>query len=239
MKINRKPGTAPKLRRKDHPGQSIWLSKFWNLVVSVAYVFTHKTRVLGHGTVPATGSVLILAKHSSYSDVPLGKLHITRHSGRHLWCVMKESLAKGPFGGLLLRVGGIPISRENPEKSKHDLLLARRVLHDGHMLCIFPEQTIYLNRMGRGRAPGFRFVTGRPPEPIAVVCVGFHYTRRKWRRTLVEIEISAPTYYGPTDDPEIFLHERMHDIARLSKLEYPFERPEPKRERARAVETSG
>ena len=235
MKLNR---TATKKAPSDkgpadkaHPGLHGWLSSLWNGIVTVLYAFTHDLRVTHHATMPREGAVLVLAKHSTYSDVPLGKLAITRNAGRHLWCVMKDSMARGPLAGLFLRVGGIPINRDNPERSKRDLLLARKVLHDGHVLCIFPEQTIYLNRMGRGRAPGFRFITGRPPEPIAVVCVGFRYTKRRFRRVLVEIQIGAPTYYTREHDPEVFLDERMREMAGLSGLEYPYERPVPRRAR--------
>ena len=230
MKLKRKSSKTT-AQRKPHPGLHEWLSSFWNGVVAVVYSVTHKMRVVHDAVIPGAGSVLVLAKHSTYSDVPLGKLAITRNSGRHLWCVMKDSMAEGPLSHLFLRVGGIPINRDNPERSKHDLLLARKVLHDGHVLCIFPEQTIYPGSMGRGRAPGFRFITGRPPEPIAVVVVGFRYTPRRFRRTLVDIHIGKATYYSREHDPEVFLDERMREMARLSGLEYPYERPTPRRVR--------
>lgn len=233
MKLNRNKSRKASLGNdqadREHPGLHAWLSSLWNVVMRGLYALTHRVRVSHEEIIPATGPVLILAKHSTYSDIPLGKLAVTDNSGRHLWCVMKDSLAKGPLGGLLLRVGGIPINRENPERSKRDLLHARKVLHAGDVLCIFPEQTFYVGRMGRGRAPGFRFITGTPPEPIAVVCVGFQYTRRRMRRTHVEIRIGRPAYYTHEHDAEVFLDERMRDMARLSGLEYPYDPPSARR----------
>ena len=175
-------------------------------------------RIESDHAIPDDGPVLILSKHWTLADVPLGKIAVTKDSGRHLWCVMKDSLAKPPFGWFLLRQGGIPINRTNPEKSKVDLLLARNVLHDGQMLCIYPEQTIVPNKMGRGRLPGFRFIVGKPKTPLAI---GFRYTKRRFRRTLVDIKIGSPRAFTKGDDHAEFLHERMHEIARRSDMTYP------------------
>ena len=218
--------------RSGHPGQSLFLSRLFNIVARVLYGLKYSVRLQSEKGIPAEGPVLILAKHWALADVPLGKLAVTRDSGRHLWCVMKESLARGPFGWFLLRQGGIPVNRAQPDKSRHDLLLARKVLEDNHVLCIFPEQTTMPGRMGRGRAPGFRFIAGQPNEPIAVITIGFHYTKRRFRRTLVDIKIGPRHYFTAQDEPEAFLHERMLEMARLSGLEYTFEPAEAKASRA-------
>ncbi len=208
------------LEKSGHPGQNIFLSHIFNLIGGFIYSFMYSVRVESDHAIPPSGPVLILSKHWRLSDVALGKIAVKKDSGRHLWCVMKDSLAKPPFGWFLLRQGGIPINRQNPEKSKHDLVLARNVINEKHALCIFPEQTIVPNKMGRGRLPGFRFITAKPAEPIDVICIGFRYTKRKFRRTLVEIKIGSPRQFTAKDDPSAFLHERMHEIARLSGLEY-------------------
>lgn len=209
------------LEQSGHPGQNIFLSNVFNILGGLIYSFFFKVRVQSEHAIPASGPVLILSKHWTLADVPLGKIAVTKDSGRHLWCVMKDSLAKPPFGWFLLRQGGIPINRSNPEKSKADLLLARNVLNDGQMLCIFPEQTIVPNKMGRGRLPGFRFIASKPKNPIAVLCIGFRYTKRRFRRTLVDIKIGAPREFQKGDDHAAFLHERMQEIARLSDMKYP------------------
>ena len=208
------------LERSGHPGQSLFLSTVFNVIGGFLYSLRFQVRVTSDHAIPAGGPVLILAKHWSLADVPLGKIAVTKDCGRHLWCVMKDSLARGPFGWFLLRQGGIPINRENPEKSKHDLLLARNVLQDDQILCIFPEQTIVPGKMGRGRLPGFRFITAKSSRPIPVLCIGFFYKKRRFRRTLVTVKIGSPRNFHPGDDPSAFLHERMQEIARLSGLQY-------------------
>jgi len=222
------PNQPQTVARKAHPGLWPWLSSLWNVVVAFAYAFIYKVTVVHHERAPAEGPALVLAKHQSFSDVPLGKLAVMRNCRRHLWCVMKDSLAKPPFGWLLLRVGGIPLNREIPQRSREDLLLARRVLHSGAMLCLFPEQTFFRDAMGQGKAPGFRFVMGKPAEPVAVVPIGFRYGKRKFLRVPVEIQIGKASYFTKAEDPESFLHERMCEIAALSGLTYDFEKlPRP------------
>ncbi|MBX7059133.1 MAG: 1-acyl-sn-glycerol-3-phosphate acyltransferase [Leptospirales bacterium] len=216
--------SARNLARFGHPGQSLFLSALWNAVVSIAYAPFYRVRVQAEAQIPASGPVLILFKHWSLADVPLGKLAITRNNGRHLWCVMKESLARGPFGRLILKVGGIPINRDRPERSRRDLMLARHVLSNGNMLCVFPEQTTVPGRMARGRAPGFRFITAETNQALPVVCIGIHYRPRRFRRTQVDIRIGEALLFQPGDDPEDFLHRAMHKIASLSELQYHFEK---------------
>ncbi|MCB1314638.1 MAG: 1-acyl-sn-glycerol-3-phosphate acyltransferase [Leptospiraceae bacterium] len=217
--------------KTNHPGQSLFLSTIFNVIGGWLYALKYKVRITGGGPIPSTGPLFVLSKHWSLADVPLGKIALTRMSGRHLWCVMKDSLARGPFGWFLLRQGGIPINRNNPEKSKADLLLARSVLNEGNMLCLFPEQTTVRGKMGRGKTPGFRFILGKPREPIAVLCVGFHYTRRRFRRTLVDFKIGTVRHFTREHDPEMFMHECMHEIADLSGLKYPYAPPLDRRAR--------
>lgn len=226
------PFSRETLAQFGHPGQSIFLSALWNVVVAFVYSFFYRVRVHVEERIPAQGPVLLLAKHWSLADVPLGKLAVTRYSGRHLWCMMKESLARGPFGGLILKVGGIPLNRENPERSRRDLQLARHVLHNGAMLCIFPEQTTVAGKMARGRTPGFRFLTAKAEQPLNVVCIGFHYRKRRFRRTLVDIKIGRAREMAPGHEPEDFLHSAMQEIAALSNLAYPFEKSQARVEPA-------
>lgn len=212
-----------------HPGKSQWRS---NLLIFLGKYFLRilfKIKVTGSENIPDTGGLLILAKHQRNEDIPLGLGAVCHTSKRRdQWCVMKHSLADPKFFGFFLKCGGIPINRKDAIKSKGFLLLARHRLHEGNTVVIFPEQTFFLNKMGKGKAPGFRFVAGRPETPIAVCCVGFRYTKG-FIRTNVDIRIGQPTPYSMHDEPEHFLHDRMLEIAELSQLEYPHPRPTPRK----------
>jgi 1-acyl-sn-glycerol-3-phosphate acyltransferase len=184
----------------------------------------YKVEFEGAENLPKEGPVLLLAKHQRLDDIPLGLMVLQRFCRKDIYCIMKDSLAKWYFFGLIVRAGGIPLNRKNPEKSKLPLLFARDMLHAGKLMVIFPEQTFFPNKMGRGKTPGFRFIAGRPEKPLNVNVIGFRYKKEGFRTT-AHIRIGQTTQYDATNDPDEFLHERMHQMAELSLLTYPYKRP--------------
>ncbi|NBU98956.1 MAG: 1-acyl-sn-glycerol-3-phosphate acyltransferase, partial [Spirochaetia bacterium] len=119
------------------------------------------------------------------------------------------------------KIGGIPIDRENPILSKQQLLYSRKTLHDGKLLVLFPEQSRYPNSMGEGKSAGFRFIMGKPVDPVNVICVGIEYNN-SFPRRIITIRFGEIKQFSKKDDPEDFLKNCMLDIARLSNLNYPF-----------------
>ncbi|HBS04842.1 MAG TPA: 1-acyl-sn-glycerol-3-phosphate acyltransferase [Leptospiraceae bacterium] len=207
-----------------HPGKKRYAVYLLELFGQLYTRMRFKVKVQGIDNIPKDGPVLILAKHVRNSDIPLGLVRGLHPARWDVWCIMKDSLAKGLAAKFFLHCGGIPVDRKNPEKSKRDLLIARKILHDGHLVTIFPEQTHFKGKMGRGRTPGFRFVVGRPDHPVQIVPLGFEYKDHKFpRRTEVLIRIGLPTAYDKHSVPDTFLHERMHEIAELSGLKYTHE----------------
>ena len=180
---------------------------------------------------PTEGPILILAKHSSNSDIPLGYHCVKDAFGRYPYSMMKSSLEMPVIGTMILKFGGIPLDRDNPEKSKHDLLYARRLLYDGNIMIIFPEQSRYPEKMGRGRVGAFRFITGKPAEPLMVYSAGYDY-EKGFPRNKLTVRFSGPTYYERGTDPDLFLHERMFELAKLSGgFEYKFKAPEGRKKK--------
>ncbi|MBX7085949.1 MAG: 1-acyl-sn-glycerol-3-phosphate acyltransferase [Leptospirales bacterium] len=210
-----------------HPGKTYWPSRIVTWLGQNFMRLFFKIKVEGHGNFPESGPLLILAKHQRLEDIPLGLGAVcTAMKRRDQWCVMKHSLADPKYFGFFLKCGGIPIDRRDPQKSKGFLLLARHKLHEGNTVVIFPEQTFFPSKMGKGKVPGFRFVAGRPDSPIQVGCIGFTY-KKGIIRTEVTMRLGKTTTpYTKHDDAEHFLHDRMLEIAELSSLHYPHPRPE-------------
>ena len=59
--------------------------------------------------------------------------------------------------------------------------------------------------------------------------LGFRY-KKSFIRTHVFVRIGKTAYYDKHQDPDIFLHDRMHEMAELSLLTYPYRRQEGKPE---------
>jgi len=172
----------------------------------------------------ANAPLLFLVKHQSNYDAPLGFVLLRRYFRRNAYCLVKKIFAHPVFLGFFRNIGGIPVDRSRPEASKRDLLYARSVLYAGNALVIFPEQTRVPGKMGEGKAAGFRFITGKPEKPLSVISAGIRYEPGFPRRK-VFIRFSPIRNYSRQDDPALFMHERMKEIAELSGMEYPF--PEP------------
>lgn len=217
-----------------HPGKTRIASGILHFMGSVFMRLFFKIRIETVSDFPADGPLLILSKHTTELDIPIGYAAMQTVLRRHAWCIMKASLARPRYMGFFWKIGGIPLDRERPEKSKQYLVYARKVLYDldwtglapgkGNVLVLFPEETTFARRMGEGQAAGFRFITGKPASPLPVLCAGFQY-RRGFPRGEVVIRFGPVRAYAKDMDAGLFLHERMKEIASLSSMEYPFEAP--------------
>lgn len=205
-----------------HPGQTGFPTFVLYILGKFIYKLFYKIEVVNSGDfTKVEGPVLILSKHSSNHDIPIGYPAVVDQFKRNPWCIIKKELTKPMFFGFFLKAGGVPIDRKNPEKSKDDLLFARKVLYDGNILIIFPEQTRCPGKMNRGKLPGFRFITGKPKNPLPIVVMGVEY-RKSFFRTKVTLKFGKIRLYQSGKDPAEFLHEAMIEMASLSNLEYPY-----------------
>ncbi|MCB1192009.1 MAG: 1-acyl-sn-glycerol-3-phosphate acyltransferase [Leptospiraceae bacterium] len=204
-----------------HPGKTAWASNILYFMGNFLYKLRFNISYEIQENLQIEGPVLILSKHSSNHDIPIGYPLIVKVLKRHAWCIIKDELTKPVFFGFFLKIGGIPIDRKNPEKSKKSLALAKKTLYDGNAMVLFPEQSRHYGKMGKGKLPGFRFIVGKPSTPLAVVCAGYDYKKGFLRKQVI-IRFGKAQYFSKQDSPDEFLHNCMIQIAELSGLKYPF-----------------
>lgn len=219
VKVAKRVGYEPGL----HPGSSQLVRRILDMFGRFYSRLLYKTEVFGIENIPADGSVLVLAKHQRIDDIPLTLSRALFRRRWNVWCVMKDALAKPIFFNFFLKCGGIPLNRNEPRKSKQHLLHARKMLYSGNMMAIFPEQTTVPYAMGKGRSGAFRFIAGKPKEPLPVLCLGLEYQKVGFlRRTKFTIRAGELKHFTAEQDADQFLHECMVEIARLTNLVYPF-----------------
>ncbi len=100
-------------------------------------------RLFGWRTVyqaaPGPKAIIVVYPHTSNWDFPVGML-FRFHYGVPIRWAAKDSLFRWPIGGLLKRLGGVPINRRNPVGLIEQLV--EEFAHSASMyLCITPEGT--------------------------------------------------------------------------------------------------
>ncbi len=218
----------------EHPGKTWFVTSFFRACGILVLQPQIKLVVEAPDEIQTEGPVLIISKHHHENDVPLGYRAMLQKFKRHAWCMMKAELTHPKYLGMFWKIGGIPLDRENPERSRKFLQYARKVLYErdlsglkpgpGNMMVLFPEQTTVWGEMGEGHSAGFRFIAGKPAKPLAVHCVGIQYKPGRFRK-IAHYKFGPVRWFTKQDDPAQFVHDRMLEVAELSGLEYPFERP--------------
>lgn len=232
----------------EHPGKTRLASLWLQFMGRVLFRLRYHVRVEADPQIHKTGPVLIISKHCTESDIPLGYPAMVQIFGRHAWCVMKASLARPRYMGFFWKIGGIPLDRDNPDRSKKFLVFAKKVLYEGHpgswrddgqgnLMVLFPEQTTFFGSMGEGKVAGFRFIAGKPERPLACTPVGLVY-EPGFPRTRVTVRFGATRFFTKEDDPAVFLDGVMREIAKLSGLEYPYPVPEARKKGVEVRETN-
>ena len=168
--------------------------------------------VIGTKNIPQRGGFILLSKHQRWEDVPLLGLAIPNL----LYFIAKHELFLNPaFKYVLHSLGGIPLNREIPLKSREELNWMLKLLSEGQRVVIFPEGTYFRNRMGKGKIGLIRMILSR--EMVRFLPVGISYKREGFR-TNVKITIGRSEYGDSSSDPELFFRNIMEEIGQLSGL---------------------
>ena len=98
----------------------------------------HRVEVQGGGRIPAEGAAVIVCNHVSYVDA----IVIVAASPRPIRFVMDHRIFKTPFLGWIFRTAkAIPIApaKEDPWLMEKAYIDIAQALHEGDLVCIFPE----------------------------------------------------------------------------------------------------
>jgi 1-acyl-sn-glycerol-3-phosphate acyltransferase len=172
-----------------------------------------RLRVEGLSHLPREEGFVLLPKHQRWEDVPLLGLAVPRP----LHYVAKQELFLNPLSRwLMTSLGGIPLNRKRPLKSRRFLRVVMELLREGEGIVVFPEGTYFPEVMGSPRRGLVRMIRHRLPVPF--VPVGIRYAR-EGRPRLVRIAFGRPIPGDPEEaEEDAFFAAIMGEIARLSGL---------------------
>ena len=163
-------------------------------------------------SLPEQDAFILLPKHQRWEDIPIIALAVSRP----LYYMAKYELFRNPVSGWFLSsLGGIPLNREQPLRSRNSLRRMFRSIKRGEGVVVFPEGTYYKNGMGPGRVGLIRLIASKSTIPF--VPMGICYSRNAGRKH-VRIRIGKPLYRDPNLEINAFLSIIMKEITTLSGL---------------------
>ena len=172
----------------------------------------YRLEIEGDESLPREKAFVLLPKHQCWQDIPI----IALATPRPLYYIAKHELFKNRFAGWFLKsLGGIPLNREQPLKSRGSIRAMIEFLENGEGVVVFPEGTYYKNKMGSGKTGMVRLLVSRLSFPL--IPVGVNYSRRGFR-ILVRVQFGKPIYPDVETAPNSTLDTVMKQIALLSGL---------------------
>ena len=190
----------------------------------VAWLLIHTIhRVKGVDTdrIPAEGAAVLVCNHVSYVDA----IVIMAASPRPIRFVMDHSIFKMPLLGWIFKTGkAIPIAaaKEDPWLMERAYIDIAQALHEGDLVCIFPEGKLTASGEMNAFIGGIAKIVARsqvPVIPMALRGLWGHFLsrddgnlfertfRRGWRSQLA-LAVGRPV--APTDATPEFLFEQVH-----------------------------
>ncbi|MFC1857965.1 lysophospholipid acyltransferase family protein [Thermodesulfobacteriota bacterium] len=164
----------------------------------------------GKENLPKTSAFILLPKHQRWEDIPF----LAIGTPRRLYYVAKYELFNNAISDWFFKsVGGIPLNRQDPLKTRRYLRDMNNLLERGEGVVVFPEGTYYRDKMGAGNVGIVRFILKRFSVPF--IPVGINYTRKSLF-TAVRINFGKPLHEDPGTNPNEFLNRLMQEIAKLS-----------------------
>ncbi|MFV8463832.1 MFS transporter [Vibrio campbellii] len=187
------------------------------------WVVTHTMYRVKHKNLhnlPENGGALIVCNHVSYMDALL----LSAVCPRLIRFVMEEDYAKlPPLRRFLKRAGVIPISSTNRRSIRNAFKEVEQALHEGHIVCIFPEGKLTSDGEVAEFMRGMELIIRRSPVPVIPMALkglwGSYFSRYKGRackglptRFWTKLEIEAGEPISPTDASCETLRQAVADL---------------------------
>ncbi len=138
---------------------------FARVVVGALIPLIAKLRTEGLENIPKEGPFILASDHISWFDIPLVSVRVPRITH---YMAKIELFGVPVLGGILRWLGAFPVRRG--EGDREALRTAQRVLHEGHLLIIFPEGHRSGGHLIEGKS-GTALIALRAEVPVVPVAV--------------------------------------------------------------------
>ena len=187
----------------------------------------YRVRTIGLENVPLEGPAMLIANHASYTDALLLGTTTHRRIRFMMSSAVLEKLQRYWFCRIVLRqYDVIPIHEtDSPRKIAASLLDARKALHEGYLVCVFPEGGITRTGTIRAFKRGFEQIARNTKVPIIPIYMGgswgtmySYYSgrllKRWWRGLFLRYPVTI--LFGkplPTDTPAFRVRNAVMELS--------------------------
>ena len=185
----------------------------------------YRLGIQGRENIPLSGPVIILPKHQRWTDIPLVGLAALPRPCHYI--AKRELFTMPGVRQLMTWLGGIPLDRQQPIKSRDSFRYVDYLLQRGEVVVLFPEGTYFPDTMGAGK---YRLIEkmvalqeqlkekySRPFIPF--IPVGINYGREGLRPS-VQVMVGEPLYCSCSSQAAEFTKTIMKAIALLSGIRF-------------------
>jgi len=185
----------------------------------------YRLGIQGRENIPFSGPVIILPKHQRWTDIPLVGLAALPRPCHYI--AKRELFTMLGIRQIMTWLGGIPLDRQQPIKSRDSFRYVDSLLQRGEVIVLFPEGTYFPDTMGAGK---YRLIEkmvalqeqlkekySRPFIPF--IPVGINYGREGLRPS-VQVMVGGPLYCSCSSQAAEFTKKIMKAIALLSGIQF-------------------
>jgi len=185
----------------------------------------YRLGIQGRENIPFSGPVIILPKHQRWTDIPLVGLAALPRPCHYI--AKRELFTMLGIRQIMTWLGGIPLDRQQPIKSRDSFRYVDSLLQRGEVIVLFPEGTYFPDTMGAGK---YRLIEKmvalqeqlkeKYSHPfIPFIPVGINYGREGLRPS-VQVMVGGPLYCSCSSQAAEFTKTIMKAIALLSGIQF-------------------
>jgi 1-acyl-sn-glycerol-3-phosphate acyltransferase len=197
---------------------------FAKLLFRTYFSLRYQLHIQGQEHFPTAGPVVILPKHQRWTDIPLIGLAVPVSCH---YIAKSELFQKPRVRELMTWLGGIPLDRQKPIKSRDSFRYLDYLLLHGEVIVLFPEGTYFPDRLGAGKyrlieklvSLQEQFAEKYSRPFISFIPIGINYGKGGLRPP-VQVKIGHPLYCSHSAQAVEFTKTVMKAIALLSGIRF-------------------
>jgi 1-acyl-sn-glycerol-3-phosphate acyltransferase len=202
-------------------GKSHLFSLFIRNIGGIFFKLRYNLAISGMKNIPERGPAILLPKHQYWQDLPILDVFLKKNL---FYAAKKELFQHIIIRDFFLKMGAIPIDRENTIKSLKSFKFIIKLLNQDSFLVIFPEGKYVEGRIGQGKKGLLNLILKYNKNKLLennyalpFVPIGITY-KFGFFRTKIYLKIGEPIYWDGKETAIDLTNRIINSIASLCEL---------------------